>query len=48
MINPARKPTGTQQARPVVKPANTRSLPKRRLVPETYPEIYSFHIFPFQ
>ena len=34
MIDPARKPTQAQQAKPVVKPATTHSLPKRaRLVP---------------
>ena len=29
MIDPTRKPVEAQQAKPVVKPANTHSIPKR-------------------
>ena len=49
MIDPACKPVQAQQAKPVVKPASTHSLPKRaQLVLPTYPEAYSIHIFLFQ
>ena len=49
MIDPTRKPVQAQQAKPVVKPATTHSLPKcAQLVFPTYPKAYSIHIFLFQ
>ena len=48
MIDPAWKPVQAQQAKPVVKPPTTHSLPKHAwLVFPTYPEVYLIHIFLF-
>ena len=49
MIDPACKLVQAQQAKPVVKPATTHSLPKHAwLALLTYLEMYSIHIFLFQ